>query len=319
MNNMTYIDLLNKTLELYLHEDYLKAYNFITNNAAKVKANMAQIYNFRYAIASKAGLYHLAMNIMREAIVDNGYWYSYEYLMEDDDLKPLKERKEFYELVNICKQREVEAKKCSKPDLKIKKPTKIIENKKYPVLIALHGNEENIFTTEDYWSRCISNNYLVAFPQSSEIGFSDGYYWNDVEKGSSELKEHYENILEENNIDLKNIIIGGFSAGARVALYSILNGIIKVKGLILVSPWLPEINEWNKLLDNFKDKDIKFFIVCGDKDEDCLECTEKLINMLNERDIPNIIKIIKGLDHNYPCDFHEKLGEAIKYLTDDKY
>jgi len=110
------------------------------------------------------------------------------------------------------------------------------------LIIALHGDQENIEITEDYWSSCIHKNYLLALAQSSQIQFSEGYEWKDIEKGSQELKEHYESILEKHNIDSDNIIIGGFSAGGRVALYSILKGMIKVKGFILVAPWLPEID-----------------------------------------------------------------------------
>lgn len=39
-----------------MKDDYLEAYNFITENYQGVKGNLAQIYNFRYTIANKAGL-----------------------------------------------------------------------------------------------------------------------------------------------------------------------------------------------------------------------------------------------------------------------
>ena len=60
--------------------------------------------------------------------------------------------------------------------------------------------------------------------------------WTDIEKGSRELKEHYESILEKHNIDTENIIIGGFSAVGRIVLYSILEDTIQVKGFLLVAP-----------------------------------------------------------------------------------
>lgn len=132
---------------------------------------------------------------------------------------------------------------------------------KHSLIVALHGDQENIEIIEDYWSFCIHKNYLLALPQSSQIQFSEGYEWKDIEKGSRELKEHYENILEKHNIDSDNIIIGGFSAGGRVALYSILKDIIQVKGFILVAPWLPEIDEWAPLLDKIRENGIKGYVV----------------------------------------------------------
>ena len=315
MKKITYTSLLNRTLEIYSKGDYLRAYNFITENCKGIKGNLAQIYNFRYSIANEAGHEELALQLMREAIVEKGFWYQYKYLIEDEDLKSLNKYKEFGELLDICKKRELEAKRNEKTELKIIVPDKINEKFKYPLIIALHGDQENIGITEDYWRSCKDKNYMLALPQSSQIQFSEGYEWKDIEKGSQELKEHYENILKEHNVDSNNIIIGGFSSGGRVALYSILNEIIQVKGFILVAPWLPEIDEWASLLDRARDKRIKGYVVCGDKDDDCYDCTKKFTDLLASKNIPFELEIVNGLNHEYPDNFNEILPKAIDFFS----
>jgi predicted esterase len=185
----------------------------------------------------------------------------------------------------------------------------------HPLIIALHGDQENIEITEDYWSSCADKNYILALPQSSQIQFSEGYEWKDIDKGSRELKEHYESILEKYNVDSDNIIIGGFSAGGRVALYSILKGMIPVKGFILVAPWLSDIDEWAPLLDKIREKGIKGYVVCGDKDDDCYECTRRFIDLLSSKKISYEFKIFKGLDHDYPDNFNEILLKAIEFIS----
>ncbi|MBA7547078.1 hypothetical protein ES705_39480 [subsurface metagenome] len=316
MKRITYARLLNKTLEIYRQGDYLEAYNFITENYKGIKkGNLAQIYNFQYSIANEVGFEKLSLQLMREAIVEKGFWYQYKYLIEDEDLKSLNKYKEFAELLDICKKKESEAKRNEKPDLKIIVPVKMNEQYKHPLIIALHGDQENIEITEDYWSSCADKNYVLALPQSSQIQFSEGYEWKDIEKGSRELKEHYESILEKYNVDSDNIIIGGFSAGGRVALYSILKGIIQVKGFILVAPWLPEIDELAPLLDKIKEKGIKGYVVCGDKDDDCYECTRRFIDLLSSKKISYELKIFKGLNHDYPDNFNEILPKAIEFIS----
>jgi len=52
LKKITYTSLINRTLEMYMKGDYLEAYNFITENYKDIKSNLAQIYNFRYAIAN---------------------------------------------------------------------------------------------------------------------------------------------------------------------------------------------------------------------------------------------------------------------------
>lgn len=314
MGSMTYTGLINATIDLYLKGDYREAYDCITENSKKVKGNEAQIYNFRYCIASKAGLHELAMDIMKEAVVKKGYWYSYSYLIEDEDLKPLNKYNEFYELANICRDRETKAKANSMPDIKILKPDNIMEHRKYPLLLALHGNEENILITEDYWEPCTINGYVLALPQSSQIGFSEAYFWNDVEKASEELSDHYNKIFSTCCIDSDNVVIGGFSAGARAALHAILNDRIKVKGFIFVGPWLPEIDEWEHLLDKLKTMGTKAYVICGERDSDCLEDTEKFVDMLEKRNVPNIFKVISELGHDYPDNFDEILKDALEFI-----
>ena len=60
--------------------NYLEAYHFITKYSHSFQGVIAQIYNFRFTIACKAGLSKLAIQIMCEAIIVKGYWYSYQYL-----------------------------------------------------------------------------------------------------------------------------------------------------------------------------------------------------------------------------------------------
>lgn len=315
MSEMTYSNLLSVAMNLYVKGDFLEAYHYITENGLKVKGCDAHIYNFRYCFACKAGLNDLAIEIMKEAIIEKGYWYSYAYLLEEEDIKPLNEYTEFRELASICKDREVEANRDSKSYIKIMGPENIVENEKYPLLIALHGNGQNALIAENNWSSCVTDDYILALLQSSQVGFSNAYFWNDYMKGSKDLKEQYVKVLREKNVDLDNIVIGGFSAGTRVALYAMLNDEVKVKGFIFIGPWLPEINEWECLIDKLKQNDIKGYIICGDKDIECIECTRRFVDMLNQRDIPNIYKEIKDLKHEFPNDFESYLKEALEFFS----
>lgn len=311
MENMTYIKLLNNTLKLYIEGCHEEAYEYITERCENVKGNNAQIYNFRYATACKAGYFDKAMEIFEEAIIEKGYWYSYDYLKEDEDLEPLRQNIKFNELANICKRREEEDKKNSIPQLRLIEPETINKVDKQPLLIALHGNQENISVVKDYWISCLNRQFLLALPQSSQVEFSDAYSWEDIEKGASELKEHYGKILATNNVDKDNIIVGGFSAGARVVLYSILKNYVEVKGCVFIAPWLPEIDEWDQILNTLKLKGIKFYIICGDKDDDCLDCTLNLAEKLKEKNISHTFTIVKDLDHDYPEDFSNDLLNII--------
>ena len=309
-NGMTYIQLLNETLHCYASKGSLEAYTYIMEHAKGIVGNEAQIYNFKYALASAAGLEEEALHLMKEAIIEKGFWYGYEYLISDDDLKPLHKFEGFHQMVQLCKEREELAKKTERADVKY-----IESKKKEKLFIAMHGDQENIGIIEPYWKSVLAQNYTLALPQSSKIQFSDGFVWDDLHRGKEELKEHYDKLIENRTVE--HVIIGGFSAGARVALYTILQKDIAVDGFIFMAPWLPEVEEWNELLGVLQDKHIKGYIVCGDQDEDCFECTQQFVQLLRDKNIEHKYKIIPNLNHDYPIHFEEVLKEAIEYIGNE--
>ncbi|CKF57895.1 alpha/beta hydrolase [Bacillus paranthracis] len=309
-NGMTYIQLLNETLHCYASKGSLEAYTYIMEHAKGIVGNEAQIYNFKYALASAAGLEEEALHLMKEAIIEKGFWYGYEYLISDDDLKPLHKFEGFHQMVQLCKEREELAKKTERADVKY-----IESKKKEKLFIAMHGDQENIGIIEPYWKSVLVQNYTLALPQSSKIQFSDGFLWDDLHRGKEELKEHYDKLIENRTVE--HVIIGGFSAGARVALYTILQKDIAVDGFIFMAPWLPEVEEWNELLGVLQDKHIKGYIVCGDQDEDCFECTQQFVQLLRDKNIEHKYKIIPNLNHDYPIHFEEVLKEAIEYIGNE--
>ncbi|KYZ68617.1 alpha/beta hydrolase [Bacillus sp. GZT] len=309
-NSMTYIQLLNETLHCYASKGSLEAYTYIMEHAKGIVGNEAQIYNFKYALASAAGLEEEALHLMKEAIIEKGFWYGNEYLISDDDLKPLHKFEEFHQMVQLCKEREELAKKTERADVKY-----IESKKKEKLFIAMHGDQENIGIIEPYWKSVLAQNYTLALPQSSKIQFSDGFVWDDLHRGKEELKEHYDKLIENRTVE--HVIIGGFSAGARVALYTILQKDIAVDGFIFMAPWLPKIEEWNELLGVLQDKHIKGYIVCGDQDEDCFKCTQQFVQLLRNKNIEHKYKVIPNLNHDYPIHFDEVLKEAIEYIGNE--
>lgn len=210
-------------------------------------------------------------------------------------------------MVQLCKEREELAKKSEQADVKYKY-SKQTEN----LLITLHGDQENIQIIEPYWNSVMEQGFMLALPQSSQIQFSDGYVWDNIERGRDELKGHYNKIKV--NKTFGNIIIGGFSAGARVALHSMLQGEIEVNGFIFVAPWLPEMEEWEEMIGILHDKSIKGYIICGDQDEDCFEGTQQFVTLLKDKNIEHKYKVVPNLNHDYPHNFDELLKEAIEYI-----
>ncbi len=311
---MTYSSLFKQSIGLYLEGQYEQAYQLITEQMDSFKDFETHLYNLRYCTACMAGHKDLTIQILKEAILEKGYWYSVDYLYQEEDLKSIRDTEEFKELAELCRQRELEARETARPGLITIKPLNFKEENTYPLMMILHGNGQNALIAKENWHSSANKDYLLALPQSSQPQFSNSYIWTDYLKGIEEVKVHYAQLLREYHIDQSKVIIGGFSAGTRASLYAVLTGAVEVRGLILNGCWLPELKEWEPMFAALKEKGIKFYIICGDKDEISLDSTIQLAELLKEKDFPYILHIIDGMGHTYPENFERYIEEAINFI-----
>jgi len=162
----------------------------------------------------------------------------------------------------------------------------------------------------------LPGNTIMALPQSSQTAFSDAYVWHNLEKGCRELKAHVKGLLKTHDGHFSKMIAGGFSAGARVIVHSVCKCLKDVQGIILLGPWLPDIDKWTFSLENLRKT--KNCIICGDKDEDCLKYADKFAERLDKENIPYRYTIIPGLKHDYPYARQSLLHEAFEYIKGEK-
>jgi predicted esterase len=311
---MKYSTLFKQTIQLYSEGRYREACELVTVHMDQLKEYASHLYNLRFCTASMAGLTEEAIGILKEAILDQGFWYGYDYLMQEEDIKAIRDTKEFKELAELCRQRESLAKAFTGPELLVIKPEGYDDQKQYPLMMILHGNGQNASITLENWLPCVKEGYLLALAQSSQIEFSGAYVWNDYRKGCSELKEHYDKLVREYNIDRSRVILGGFSAGTRTSLYAALSEAVNVKGLILNGSWLPELAEWEPMFHILKDRGTKLYILCGEKDQISLAGTEQLADILKKYGIEHILHYIEAAGHEYPEDFERYLAEAVQFI-----
>lgn len=309
---------MNQAVALYKDGEYLAAYDLVTRNATMVGGNPAQIFNFRYSFACRSGRPGLAMYILKEAVIDRGFWYSYDNLFSDDDLEPLRALPEFRRMADICKEREVAAKDASRPELTLVLPEGDA-NEERVVLVALHGNEESARQAQAQWAAGNESRYMMAFPQSSQVGFTDGHYWNDMEKGVSELMTHVRHIQDRFSLEGKDVVLGGFSAGARVVLHALLEDEVEVGGFVMVAPWLPDLEVLGPRLRSLRRKQVRGFVICGDQDQDCKGPTGRLAQMMEGEGIPHRYMSVPGLDHDLPDGFANQVPAIIEYLKKGVY
>ncbi len=305
---MDYHRLLNETFRLYQEGRYQEGIDLLNRHAHRVEGNLAQLYNFLYSLTARAGQTNLALAILQEAVEEKGLWYSEQSLRTDEDLEPLRKYDEFERLVRLCGEREREAHRRAAPRLDVVAPEGGAKERR--LVVALHGNHDNNAINAPYWRKVTEDGHVLALAQSSEEACSDAFVWKDHEKGSRELQAHLEALNERFGIPPQRTVLGGFSAGCRTALYAALEGRAKARTLLLVGPYVPQVEEWAPRLGALEGTVVR--IIIGDQDEDCLECSKRLAALLDERGIRCELRLVEGLDHDYPVDFEGDIEAALK-------
>ena len=298
---------------MYQEARYQEAYDLISGEASSPDAIPAMIYYLRYSFACRAGKHDLAMDIFREAVKDKGFWYSSIYL-DDDDLEPLRARPEFERLVAICREREETVQHDAVPEFELVIPRASRNGGKPALIVALHGNQLNISTTKIEWCGDPLADCLVALPQSSHAVCTGAYSWVDPAIGSQEVIAHLDGVMQKEIADPSRVIVGGFSAGGRVALHMLLNGKFRANGIILLGPWLPDLVAMEPMIPDLRSAGVKVYLICGDQDKDCYDSTNRFAELLEACEVPFRYRIVSGMGHCYPTDFHEELSKARSFI-----
>jgi hypothetical protein len=312
---MSYSSSLEASIVLYQEGRYKEAYDLITREHSSPDAIPALVYYLRFSFACKAGMHELAIDLLREAVVGKGYWYSSDYL-GDDDLEPLRGRREFKELAELCKLKQGNEEIDARSEVELIVPSGGTD-KPPAVIIALHGNQLNIPTTRLNWCGEALSDCLVILPQSSHAVCTGAYSWVDPEIGSYEVASHLDEIKMKNTIDKDRLMVGGFSAGGRVALHMLLKGMVKAKGIILLGPWLPDLVSLEPLIPRLRDAMVRVYLICGDQDKDCYDSTNQLAGLLRDNGIFFKYRVVCGMGHCYPSDFEADLAEARSFILEE--
>lgn len=339
MKNFTYTGLIHRAMDIYKTHGSAAAYHFVCENIEDGQANPAQMYNLQYSLAASCGNDEQAMKLLTEAVQEHGYWYSPDYLLEDEDLAVIREQDEFQQIVDLCREREANALAASTAKLHIVLPDEQHLPGDFPTVFVMHGELENNNAVEPVWSPLLEDGYKLALLQSSQIQFSEAYDWVDIDQGMEELEQamlevsrverpHSQQAADQTDLpvmdgvhtspepagSIQKPVLAGFSSGARVALNMAAAYPAAVNGVMLISPWLPDPEEWENALNSWNEHQTRLYIVCGERDEECLPGVLELVEALKHKQIPYTLHNLPGLEHNYPVHFTNLLHEAASWF-----
>lgn len=211
------------------------------------------------------------------------------------------------------------ANKTSIPLCKVDLPEKIEKNKKYPLILFLHGGNQSIEKCAGRWKpEFLGKDKIIVYLQSSWIVATNSYRWNiggfDLfHQGTAlnEITDLYKKIESKYPVDTNNVIICGFSQGATLAVSLALNQQIPCNGVIAGCPFNSVMT-----VDQVKDllkRNVRLAIFTGDKDF-AFKTVQKSCELLKSGGVNVLFTINKDKGHEFPDDFENYLKKSMVFI-----
>ncbi|MGA2505371.1 MAG: hypothetical protein ABSG01_14910 [Anaerolineales bacterium] len=293
---------------LYQAGSYTEALELVTREVHLFpEYSQKVIYAWRMNCACGLKDMELALKLLGEA-VQAGYWYS--NLQDDDDFAQLRGDPEFERLAEVCNERRARAMAGAVPVIKTFAPED--QPVSYPLLLALHG--ANATAEAEQWMSAVAHGWFLGLPQSSQVYSPDRYTWNDWAWALQEVPQRFAAICAKHPIDTNRVVLAGFSQGGGLAAWLGLGDMIRARGLILVGPFLVNVDHLLPILDKHGPYYLRAYIAAGTRDEYCHGIAQQLASLLPKYGIECHLDVYADLEHCFPLDFERKLPEALDYV-----
>lgn len=317
MSARTYQDLRQELMQHYQAKEYSRALDLVESERANFPHDARDSTYWRTSLNALLGKQEEALHIFRESL-DQGEWFPPIWMEREPDLVSLQPLPEFQEMIEVCRQRLAKMQGEARPACLVQQPAEQIGA--LPLLIALHGNGNNMYTTAPQWSGVTTQGWLLAVPQSSQILGPDAFVWDERERGINEIREHLTVLNKEYQIDPARVVLGGFSRGGGQAIWMALHQSVRTCGFVVLGPYLPEAEL--APLSAFLEAEAQAptglhgTILVGKEDTECLAISRHIVEIMRAHDLPCQLEVRTGLDHSYPADFAAWVTRELAFIEE---
>ncbi len=303
----------NQLIPLYQQKAFAQALELVQREEACFP-QQGLMYHWKLCLAAQLHDSAQAIQALREAL-DHGYCYSAAMLREDGDLASLQDLPEYQQLALLAEQRFVEVEAQTRPALLVIPP----EGKAAlpaPLLLALHGWNQNAQMTATEWRPMSAKGWVLACAQSSQTTASGAFHWNDFARGAADALKLYRALTGARARDPEHVLLGGFSTGGGLAIQLAVTGAINTHGFIAVGPILPDVEGLTPHLETASARGLRGYIQLGlQMAPEFQEPMRQLHALLNVHGIPCELEECPEIAHAFPADFERSLDKALAFLT----
>ena len=293
---------------------YEKALDISRIAAESFPDKLSRTSYWRACLYSLLGRQQEAISILKEA-TEKGIWWSPKAMLLDEDLDSIKDSKDFKQIVDRCKIYEEKAKGNCKAELLVIPPAEYDARHKYPLLFSIHWRNGNAQEFARLWRyNAVFNNFLLAFPQSSQISGVNEYCWDDDVIAERDIQNSIDRLLSKYSINEKSIIVAGASQGGKLALdMALKHNSPNIRGFVVFIPAIKEFESYIPYLQAAVERNIRGCIIAGDQDY-YFSNVLNLSNCFKKFNFSCKLITVAGMGHFFPEDYEKKIRIAVDYI-----
>jgi predicted esterase len=298
-------------MDLYEAGDYTTALELVEENEADFPDMSARVTFWKMCLLSLAGCLDDALSTFRQGLASGMWWAESQF--NDTDLDPLRDLPEFVNLVAESRQRYNRERQLIERDRILLLPD-TPHSEPFPLLVVLHGRSGNEESDLAYWDVARREGWGILSPRSRQPLFPGSYCWDNPVAGLEEILFHLEGVLKKHKINRERIVIGGFSQGSGMALYTALQPGTPICGFIGVGTWWPDIDSIAALAQS--GKQVRSYFITGEGDH-TLERAREIQSTLSAHGIVCTEEVHPDLGHEFPSEFERSLKRALEVIFEE--
>jgi len=248
-----------------------------------------------------------------ETLIESGISVFFEYRgnIYPSYTRALENNERFMALLEKNNELVAMAKENSSAEYYVQKPLNFDDNKTYPLMMIFHGGIGIIQAQQHFWnSDKLNEDYLIVYVQGRHFLRSSLRRFSS--DGVEDVKNIYQKIKHDYQIDTSNILLGGPSAGGMLSIDLAINNHLPVKGLILAFPVKPRSFGADNILDAGLNG-LRVSMICGENDW-ALERQKEMSVIFDKLMVENRIVIYPENGHDYPEDFSNQIEKSIVFI-----
>lgn len=189
--------------------------------------------------------------------------------------------------------------------------------KKYPLLIAMHGyGGEPVNFSRAFKTAGSKKGYIICCPYAPEVMGKTSFNWGEWEQADRRIMETIAFLKAKYKIDEKKMIIAGFSQGGYYSYYMGLKHPDLFIGAIPIGPGYD--SDLEPMLAGAADAKMKFYVLMGELEpEERIDDNIRAIKQFTKVGITASFNFFSGVGHAMPGDSDFELQRAIEWI--EKY